>query len=162
MRPAKVFATAWIDRNANHTYEAEEDILIATLVDENGDDVLNAGDEMNTYGFPSDLSANPGFVECGVTTHTVESVFEASQFGMQVKHSLGHEAIFAHVAGGYEAFSDGPPGDLGSVALNSFGPSAGDDFLRVEPLSVCQPTVEVHTRLFQQFDNSFLDVAITP
>ena len=72
-----IFAVAWVDRNGNHTYEADTDFLISKLVDANLNLTLDAGDEVITGGYPIDFTSEQ-FSVFNVTTHVVADTFVAA------------------------------------------------------------------------------------
>ncbi|HEX5018654.1 MAG TPA: hypothetical protein VFX15_13840 [Actinomycetes bacterium] len=70
--PARVFARAFADKNGNHTYDRDADVLFTELVDTNGSDVLDVGDTVRTIEYPVDFIG--GSEPYGVEDHVVTDV----------------------------------------------------------------------------------------
>jgi hypothetical protein len=157
---ATVFAVAWTDKNANHTYELATDVLIARLIDGNGNDTLDSGDVIETGAYPLDFGAS-AFGSFTVTSHVVDSVsvvggqttvYDAAghPFRWQTPAIWGAEQYVEAVAGlgaGAE-LDDSALGAQDAILMKSFAPSV--------------PAIEVGPILSSasSTNDAFIDVAI--
>ena len=156
----KVFARAWTDRNANHTFDAGIDTLIAELVDATGDGVLGAGDNYKVYGLPTDLTGTGPFAICAATTHIVTSVEPSNADTLIVRHEAG-VAWFVSQSG-VEEFRDDAI-QLGSrLADYHLMDHHFLDEIIVSPFGPCLPSSSLDVEGTDTGDATFLDVAIYP
>jgi Ca2+-binding RTX toxin-like protein len=133
-----ILAIAYSDLDGSHSYTVG-DVLIAKLVDADGDKVPSAGDTITMGRYPTSLTPGPSdFGDWKVKSHLVDSVFPPPANWLQVKDSSGGNFIWTRTGGtnwdGYAEF-DG-------ANWTEFGDRPGigtTDYLSRDPLSPSEP-----------------------
>ena len=156
----RVFARAWTDRNANQTFDADIDTLIAELVDANGDQALGAGDNYKVYGLPTDLTGT-GFATCSATSHIITGVDASSTANTLI---VAHESGMAWFVSqsGLEEFRDEGPLFESRLSDQHLLDHHFPDEIIVSASSPCLPSSSANMQGLDTGNNTFLDVAIYP
>jgi hypothetical protein len=145
--------------------DARGDVLIAKLVDTNGDGAASAGDTVTTNRYPTSTDPVPPFGSFGVTTHEVtEIAIEADELvAFTTFPTTGHEwADSASFGERYGEFGPGSVGQADTGFIDEFrsGTVGGVDFIAVDPMSPSRPEDSIPDRpsFDGQGDDAFVQV----
>ena len=151
-----MLAVAYTNVDGIDGYDLAADVLIAKVVDTNGDGSPSVGDTVVTDRYPADMSAN-SFGTFTMNTHVVDSVtiFETQVFVSSGKHQFNWRdsvsfdyfyEIIAQSSGGTQIFDYiGGEDTADRLAAESPSPSAPD-------------TAVPYTTLNRRTDDPFIDV----
>lgn len=133
--PAHVFARAWTDVVFDGTYDPTTDVLIAELVDGNGDGIPSAGDTITTNQFPLGFDAAiTGFGDFLVTSHTVTALSNVQNEDIQV--FVGSSVFDWTALSGWEDY-----GEDSTRLFDNGGLAVDCDRMTIDPSSPSQPDV---------------------
>jgi hypothetical protein len=149
--PKDILAMAYTDVDGNHTF-GDGDVLIAKLVDENGNGV-SEGDTVTTNRYPLDFAAT-AFGTFRVTQHTVASVISLNAASVQVRIGDGAQVLF--LDDGTEVYQESNP-----TILLTILDAVDVDFLAVNTEALSRPDTEVLPTVRDSTgDDAFLEVDI--
>ncbi len=156
---------AYADVNTNHVYDAG-DVMIAKIVDTNGDGAVTVGDIIKMGQYPvSPAIITPAvlrgpFQDWKVKQHVVTSVgVEADPDYVEVMSGAGLEHIWTRVGATYDDIYQEEDGVDTSALIDDLDSGSGD--VIVTEATQSQPTTEL-VAVWDFGDDGFLDVDFAP
>lgn len=162
-----VFARAFSNVDGIAGFNSIGDVLIAELVDGNGNDLLDGGDLVRTYTYPTNLAMTT-FASFGVTSHVVVSVTTATSTSVQVMSATGTFVWRIAVSGTGlpEVFGEVVTADdsLHAAFVDGRGGGSLPEFCNILDVTTGSPsqpqTSAAETACGDTTDQPFLDVGI--
>jgi hypothetical protein len=160
--PPPPLAVAYTNLDGVSGFDPAVDLLIAKVVDDNGDGIPSVGDSIITAQYPLDLDA-ASFGTFAVTSHPVVAVNSWTSgllFVLSDKFPPAHRFISSSTS---EVYSEGSSGAFASFF--DYIDSGSEDFIGVVGISPSQPDTPVglsDQRVVRPEDNAFIDVDILP
>lgn len=161
----RVFAIAWSNLDGVAGYQSGgTDVLIAKLVDTNGDGVVSVGDTVVGGRYPLDHAAS-AFGTFGVPSDTVTALHDIyPDTGIGVDVASGTIAWVREAAGEGLLLGFGAGGGLPEI-VDIYDPSVDcelqiPDVIFTEPDWALHPDTEAFDLVCDTTDNTFIDVAL--
>ena len=161
-----ILAIAYSDLDESHSYTVG-DVLIAKLMDTNGDKTPSAGDTIVMGKYPTKLPPTTSdFASWGVTSHVIDKVHSADPDELEVWTGTGTFPDTQHVWYSESISSSDQYDDYiesaalgGTSELEDRVASSADDSIYFMPSSPSRPTTTVpETRARSTGDDYFIDV----
>jgi hypothetical protein len=155
----RVLAIAYSDIDGEAGF-GPNDVLIAKLVDANGDEVPSVGDVVRMGRFPLNRAAT-SFGDWGVRSHEVTEVLYYYADSTAVKSSDTHVHMWKHGAGADVWFEQvRVSGGQSSSCADLYPESAADEGIKTESASPSRPSIEVDDWGDSPGDDGFCDVEL--
>ena len=154
----RVFALAFSNVDGVSGYDAANDVLIAKLVDTNGDDLVDAGDTVITDRYPLDFSVT-SFGTFGVTSHVVANVAAATGTQASVTDASGRSYIIEARETAQRYLESTSTGSTFQTSI--FDSIGGADLIVAQSSSPSQPGTVVPRQIGgSAADSAFIDVVM--
>lgn len=156
-----VFAIAYtdVDPDDGPGFKDHTDVLIAELVDLDGDGFLSAGDEVAADSYPLDFTAS-SFGSFGVKSHIVTAVVPGAYGEVLVETGAGRISFFGDA--GLDAYSEHVSTGNTTLVQDSHGDGIPDQLVLQSGQGPSQPEDDLSLGNFDDTDGGFIDVELNP